>query len=82
MGEGIVKLNLEIYKTIIASTTRYANPRIKEEDWAEVYGLLYGYNDGDNVIITEAVPFTHTKKKGHILKVEFDEEDYAPRSGY
>ena len=77
MGEGIVKLNLEIYKTIIASTTRYANPRIKEEDWAEVYGLLYGYNDGDNVIITEAVPFTHTKKKGHILKVEFDEEDYA-----
>ncbi len=34
MGEGIVKLNLEIYKTIIASTTRYANPRIKEEDWA------------------------------------------------
>jgi proteasome lid subunit RPN8/RPN11 len=77
MAEGKVKLNLEIYKTMIASATRYANPRIKEEDWAEIYGLLYGYNDGDDVVITEAIPFTHTKKKGHILKVEFEEEDYA-----
>jgi proteasome lid subunit RPN8/RPN11 len=74
---GVVRLDLDIYKIIIASTARYANSRIPEEDWAEVYGLLYGYNDGENVIITGAVPFTHTKKKGHILKVEFDEEDYA-----
>jgi proteasome lid subunit RPN8/RPN11 len=79
MAEGVVKLNLDIYKTIIASTTRYANTRIPEEDWLEVYGLLYGYteNTTKNVIVTGAVPFTHTKKKGHILKVEFDEEDYA-----
>lgn len=76
-SRGTVKLNLEIYKTIIATTTRYANARIPEEEWAEVYGLLYGYNDGDNVMITEAIPFTHTKKQRHILKVEFDEEDYA-----
>ncbi|MHA1794474.1 MAG: hypothetical protein ACTSUK_00045 [Promethearchaeota archaeon] len=76
-SRGVVKLNLEIYKTIIATTTRYANLRIPEEEWAEVYGLLYGYNEGDDVIITEAIPFTHTKKKRHILKVEFDEEDYA-----
>jgi proteasome lid subunit RPN8/RPN11 len=68
---------LDIYKTIIATTVRYANAKIPEEKWAEVYGLLYGYNDGDDVIITEAIPFTHTKKKRHILKVEFDEEDYA-----
>lgn len=74
---GTVKLNLNIYKTIIATTTRYANIRIPEEEWAEVYGLLYGYNQGDDVIITEAIPFTHTKKQRHILKVEFDEEDYA-----
>ncbi|MHA1584161.1 MAG: hypothetical protein ACTSWL_02820 [Promethearchaeota archaeon] len=74
---GKVKLNLEIYKTVIATTVRYANARIPEDDWAEVYGLLYGYNDGDDVIVTEAIPFTHTKKKRHILKVEFDEEDYA-----
>ncbi len=76
-SRGTVKLNLEIYKTIIATTTRYANARIPEEEWAEAYGLLYGYNDGDDVIITEAIPFTHTKKQRHILKVEFDEEDYA-----
>ncbi len=76
-GTGTVKLNLDIYKTIIASTTRYANARIPESEWAEVYGLLYGYIDKKNVIITEAIPFTHTKKQRHILKVEFEEEDYA-----
>jgi proteasome lid subunit RPN8/RPN11 len=74
---GVVKLNLDLYKIIIASTARYANARIPEADWAEVYGLLYGYNEGEDVNITGAVPFTHTRKKGHILKVEFDEEDYA-----
>ena len=74
---GIIKLNLEIYKTIIATTVRYANVKIPEENWAEVYGLLYGYINGDDVIVTEAIPFTHTKKQRHILKVEFDEEDYA-----
>ena len=74
---GKIKLNLEIYKTIIATTVRYANVKIPEEDWAEVYGLLYGYINGDDVIVTEAIPFTHTKKQRHILKVEFDEEDYA-----
>jgi proteasome lid subunit RPN8/RPN11 len=74
---GKVKLNLDIYKTIIATTVRYANARIPEEDWAEVYGLLFGYNEGNDVIVTDAIPFTHTKKKGHILRVEFDEEDYA-----
>jgi len=74
---GKIKLNLEIYKTIIATTVRYANVKIPEEKWAEVYGLLYGYIDGDDVIVTEAIPFTHTKKQRHILKVEFDEEDYA-----
>ncbi len=76
-SQGKIILTLDIYKTIIATTVRYANSRIPEEEWAEVYGLLYGYNDGDNVIITEAVPFTHTKKQRHILKVEFDQEDYA-----
>ena len=53
--QGIIKLNLEIFKTIIATTVRYANARIPDEEWAEVYGLLYGYNDGKNVMITEAI---------------------------
>ena len=76
-AKGTVHIPLEIYRTIIATTVRYANARIPEDNWAEVYGLLYGYNKGDDVIITEAIPFTHTKKKGVVLKVEFDEEDYA-----
>ncbi len=74
---GRVFLNLEIYKTVIATTVRYANSRIPDEEWAEVYGLLYGFTKNDDVYITEAIPFTHTKKQRHILKVEFDEEDYA-----
>ncbi len=76
-SQGVVKLNLDVYKTIIAAMTRYSNPRIPEEEWIEAMGLLYGYNDGDDVIVTECVPFTHTRKAGHILKVMFDEEDYV-----
>ena len=74
---GTIKILLEIYKTIIATTVRYANAKITENDWAEVYGLCYGYIKGDDVIVTEVIPFTHTKKQRHILKVEFEEEDYA-----
>ena len=76
-ARGKVILNLEIYKTIIASTVRYANATIPEKDWAEVYGLLYGYVQNDNAIITAAVPFTHTQKVKRILKVEFSEQDYV-----
>ena len=76
-SKGIVKLDLNVYKTIIASMTRYSNPRIPEDEWIEAMGLLYGYNDGDDVVITECVPFTHTKKEGHILRVQFDQEDYV-----
>jgi proteasome lid subunit RPN8/RPN11 len=76
-ARGKIVLTLDIYKTIIATTVRYANAKIPEEEWGEVYGLLYGYNKGDDVIITAAIPFTHTKKQRHILKVEFDQEDYA-----
>jgi proteasome lid subunit RPN8/RPN11 len=76
-GKGKVILDMNIYKTIIASMTRYSNPRIQEADWIEAMGLLYGYNDGENVVVTEAVPFTHVKKAGHILKVQFSDEDYA-----
>ncbi len=76
MGIKVV-LNLEIYKTIIASTVRYANSNIPEEEWSEVYGLLYGYADGDSAVITAAVPFTHTKQVRRILKVEFSEQDYV-----
>ncbi|MHA1339696.1 MAG: hypothetical protein ACTSRZ_08370 [Promethearchaeota archaeon] len=74
---GKIFLNLDIYRKIIASMIRYSNPLTPSEEWIEAMGLLYGYNDGDNVIVTEAIPFTHTKKEGYILKVQFDEEDYA-----
>ena len=52
---GKIKLNLEIYKTIIATTVRYANVKIPEEEWAEVYGLLYGYIKDEYVVLKTVV---------------------------
>ncbi|MHA1898275.1 MAG: hypothetical protein ACTSU2_12850, partial [Promethearchaeota archaeon] len=34
----------------------------------------------NNVIISEAYPITHTAKKGHILKVSYDDPDYVDAS--
>jgi proteasome lid subunit RPN8/RPN11 len=76
-----VSMDLEIYKTIIAHATRYANARIPPDDWVEIAGLFYGYADGDTAVITAAVPYTHVKKVGRILKFEFSEEDYVIASG-
>lgn len=78
-GKGKVILNKKVYRTIIASCVRYANARIPEEDWLEIYGILIGHldNDNDAVIVSEAYPITHTMKKQHILKVSYDSPDYV-----
>lgn len=78
-GKGKVILNKKVYRTIIASCVRYANARIPEEDWLEIYGILIGHLDKDNdaVIVSEAYPITHTMKKQHILKVSYDSPDYV-----
>jgi len=77
----MVILNKQVYRTIIASGTRFCNARIPEEDWLEIYGILIGKLDKKkNVIVTEAYPITHTAKKGHILKVSYDDPDYVDAS--
>ncbi|MHA1733635.1 MAG: hypothetical protein ACTSU5_16930 [Promethearchaeota archaeon] len=66
------------YRAIIISCTRFANQRIPKDEWREVYGLMIGYTDKKkNVVCTECVPMTHTRDIGHILKVQFEEQDYA-----
>jgi proteasome lid subunit RPN8/RPN11 len=79
LGSKVI-LNKKVYNTIIASATRFCNPRIPEEDWLEIYGILIGRLDKKNVIVTEAYAITHTAKKGHILKVSYDDPDYVDAS--
>ncbi|MCP4760167.1 MAG: hypothetical protein GY870_00200 [archaeon] len=74
---GKVILTKKVYRTMIASCVRFANSRIPEADWLEIYGILIGRNEGNNVIVSEAHPITHTTKKGHILKVSYDSPDYV-----
>ncbi|MHA1340548.1 MAG: Mov34/MPN/PAD-1 family protein [Promethearchaeota archaeon] len=76
-GKGKVIINKKLYRAIVASSVRFANSRIPESEWAEVYGILIGRVEGDNVIVSEAYPMTHTMKRGHILKVSYDSEDYV-----
>ena len=75
---GKVILDKAIYRLIIASCTRFANARIPEDDWGEIYGILIGYIDRQkNIIITEAYPITHTMQKQYLLKVSYDNPDYV-----
>ncbi|MBN2155855.1 MAG: hypothetical protein JW776_07410 [Candidatus Lokiarchaeota archaeon] len=75
---GKVILNRAIYRLILASCVRFANARIPEEEWGEIYGILIGYIDKHkNIIITEAYPITHTMQKQFLLKVSYDNPDYV-----
>jgi proteasome lid subunit RPN8/RPN11 len=66
------------YKTIVASSVRYANTRFPEDDWLEVYGIFTGKIEDDDVIISSAYPITHQEKKPEdiIDKVYWSTEDY------
>ncbi|MHA1728320.1 MAG: hypothetical protein ACTSWY_06270 [Promethearchaeota archaeon] len=75
-----VILNKKVYRMIIASCVRFANTRIPEADWLEIYGILIGHIVKKKIIVSEAYPITHTMKKGHILKVSYDNPDYVDAS--
>src|SRR5271157_638473 len=77
--EGKVIIDMDVYWATIAATVRYASARIPEPEWREFYGLLLGKIEKNKVDIhvTKAIPMTHTKNIGHILKVQFEEEDYV-----
>ncbi|TXT59809.1 MAG: hypothetical protein BAJALOKI3v1_1010006 [Promethearchaeota archaeon] len=68
----------EVYKTIVAASVRFANTRMPEDDWLEVYGIFIGNIEGEDVIISEAYPITHQEKNPEdiIDKVYWNTEDY------
>ncbi|MBN1214169.1 MAG: hypothetical protein JXA99_01880 [Candidatus Lokiarchaeota archaeon] len=68
----------KVYQTIVACCTRFANKKIFEDDWLEVYGVLIGKNEGKNVLISQAYPICHQEKNPEdvIDKVYWNDEDY------
>lgn len=73
VAKGKVFFQKDVLFTIIASCYRFANPSILKSKWAEVQGVLYGYNEGDNVHITRAVPLAHLSS----VAVEMQDNDYV-----
>ncbi len=69
----------KVYKTIVAAGVRYANTKIPEDDWLEVYGIFIGKISGEDILISSAPPITHqVKRKEDIIdKIFWSEEDYA-----
>ena len=53
----------KVYQTIVAASVRYANARIPEDDWLEVYGIFIGKIEGEDVLISAAPPITHQVKR-------------------
>ncbi|MHA1144685.1 MAG: Mov34/MPN/PAD-1 family protein [Candidatus Helarchaeota archaeon] len=70
--QGIVKVSLDAYKTIILHASRFANSKLPIDTWKEIMGFLIGKIEGDDVIITKAIPMTH----GSSVEVEFSDEHY------
>ncbi|MFX0141478.1 MAG: hypothetical protein ACFFDN_48015 [Candidatus Hodarchaeota archaeon] len=68
----------KVYQTIVAASVRYANARIPEDDWLEVYGIFIGKIEGENVLLSAAPPITHQVKREEdvIDKVFWSEDDY------
>ena len=52
----------KVYQTIVAAAIRFANVKIPEDDWLEVYGVFIGKNEGEDVIISQAFPICHQVK--------------------
>jgi proteasome lid subunit RPN8/RPN11 len=72
-NDGLVKIREKAYRMIALHSIFYANRNMPREDWKEIYGLLIGKLEKDNVVITDAIPITSGKK----YEVEFNEEHYS-----
>lgn len=69
---GVVKVSMNAYKTIVLHASRFANSKMPVDGWKEIMGFLIGKIEGDDVVITRAVPMTH----GSSVEVEFSDEHY------
>ena len=68
-----VVINADAYKTIILYSSRYANASIPRNEWKEIYGILVGIQNKDEVIVEKAIPMTF----GHSTDVELGPEHYG-----
>ncbi|MFX0073631.1 MAG: hypothetical protein ACFFAO_21345 [Candidatus Hermodarchaeota archaeon] len=68
----------KVYFTIVASSVRFANQRIPYDDWLEIYGIFIGKTNKKDVLISNAYPITHQKRKPEdiIDTVYWSNEDY------
>lgn len=80
MGKKELELYLSesAYRAVIISCTRFANARIPNVEWREVFGLMLGYIKKNKVVCTECVPMTHIEPENSpIPRVEYQEQDYV-----
>ncbi len=70
---GLVILSQPAYLAIAKHALTHASPRIPEDKWREVYGLLAGRISVGNCIVTEAIPFTEGERES----VHFSAADYG-----
>ncbi|MBD3229595.1 MAG: tetratricopeptide repeat protein [Candidatus Lokiarchaeota archaeon] len=71
--EGIVKIREKAYRMIALHSMFFGNRDIARAEWKEIYGLLIGKVNNEDVIITDAIPITSGKK----YEVEFESEHYS-----
>ena len=72
----------EVYHTIVASSVRYANKKIPNDEWLEVSGIFIGKNEGSDVVISQAYPIMHQEldKNAVIDQYKWSDEDYLALS--
>lgn len=79
----VVIIPKEAYLTIVAACVRFANVKIRKEDWIEVHGVFLGKNVGKknkkDVVISAAFPIMHEvfDPEQVVDRYEFSEEDYV-----
>ncbi|TFF85638.1 MAG: hypothetical protein EU518_00835, partial [Promethearchaeota archaeon] len=66
-------LKWKAYKRIIGYSYRYANNRLSENKWREVYGILIGSIDNNKEIIKDAVPMVVGDRAG----VQYESKQYV-----
>lgn len=79
----VIIIPKKAYLTIVAACVRFANAKIRKEDWIEVHGVFLGKNVGKknkkDVIISAAFPIMHEKfdPEQVVDRYEFSEEEYV-----
>ncbi|MHA1231839.1 MAG: tetratricopeptide repeat protein [Candidatus Helarchaeota archaeon] len=71
--KGVIIIREKVYRMIALHALFYANREIPRSEWKEIYGLLVGRLDGDDVYITDAIPITSGTK----YEVKFEDEHYS-----